>query len=374
MNHNCTFFLLFAFAGMLLNACKKDNTKPGQSIDLEQLGDFKPSPYSSVGFNFAGDPVIQSEGVIYEWKPTEKNWIKLADAIPATIDFGYLLQDKQGEYYGGTSNSLFKLDKTTLLWDTLRLENYATSISRPIMLTNEMGDMVARISDGENFYYFKKQADATTWTKFKEQAPAQEGDATPYFLTNSGLIYYSYPNLPPYPFGRLHEKTMNFNSGVTGKLFVKSELENAGIQVEYNIDNQNDPSMCIDADGKVYILNRLNGTTDKCILYTLTPPVIPAPLVTAQIFNIPTVKEATDDWTTEVVFVPFSVDDAGNLKLMLLNSKLDQSDAYWAGATARIGSPDIHSDGEHINQNEIHQNLQGDTYLFAYFDYFYKWE
>lgn len=373
MNHNCTFFLLFAFAGMLFTACKKDNIKP-QSIDLEQLGDFKPSPYSSVRFNFAGDPVIQSEGVIYEWKPTEKNWIKLADAIPATIDFGYLLQDKQGEYYGGTSNSLFKLDKTTLLWDTLWLENYAASISTPIMLTNELGDMVARISDGENFYYFKKQADATTWTKFKEQTPAQEGDATPYFLTNSGLIYYSDINLG-YPFGRLVEKTMNSNSGVTGKLFVKSELEDAGIVLGFNPDvSITRPAWSIDADGKVYILNPLTGITDKCILYSLSPPAIPAPLVKEQIFNIPTLKEATDDWTTEVVFVPFSVDDAGNLKLTLLNSKLDQTDAYRAAATARIGSPDIHSDGEHINQNEIHQNLQGDTYLFAYFDYFYKWE
>lgn len=373
MNHHCTFILLLASFGMLFTACKKDDTKPNKSIKLEQLGDFEPSPYSSVKFNFAGNPIIQSEDVIYEWSPTDQNWKKLADVFPEPNGFGFLLQDKQGEYYGRTSSSLFKLDKATLQWDTLRLGNYTTSATAPLMLTNELGDIVVRISDDQNFYYFKTLADESAWTKFKEQSIALEGDAMPYFLTNSGIIYYSSIFLG-YPFGRLTDKTLNSNSGAFGKLFVKSELEQAGIQVDYNLDNHNDPITSINADGKVYILNHVTADSKTCTLYSLTPPAIPAPLVTEQVLTVSTVPEPKNEWTTTVSKMFFTVDDHDNLKLMLFNTKLDQSESYWTAATAKIGSPAIYSDGKELHQHELFQNLKGETYLLFLFGYFYKWE
>lgn len=352
----------------LLNACKKEGASKGK-VNMVQLGNLKTDLYSNIFFNFSGQPILQANNFLYEWSEAENKWTKLADVIPGGGGFMNMVQDKKGDYYGVYWKWLFILNKTTNQWDTVKLEHYEASTNEPYLLMSESGDMLVRTRDYDNFYYFKKDAEETTWTKFKELPKAQEDTRFPYYLTNNGLVYYSYDSRH-YPGGTMCDIMMDMNTGTFGKLFDKGDPDNAEVMEAYNFSG-NLPTTYITPEGLVYIMNSATVPTIKCNLHKITPANLPAKIQKVQDFDRPVVSGDGSGWFTYVSLGNFSVDASGGIKMYLYCSHYP--DAHWAEATARIGSSKIDYYGHPLGQRGIITNLKGDAYVSVLNGYIYKW-
>lgn len=302
---------LVFFAALLLlfsvASCKKeeDPNAAGASFALEKLGDLT-LDNGELGFNLAGEPLIQVKSNVYEWSNTSKAWRRIGGEVSArTLNNGakQYAQDKRGVYYTCDGDFINSCATPTDTWQKVSLPGIVYGVSPTYLVANDLGDIVVMTrDDADVMRYFLKKGTAAVWTPLTSMPRTSFTNEAPIFLCNNGILYLG-GGLYPRDIA-VADKYLDTNTGRYARLFDKADPANVRLA---GTGLMNAPAMQIHSSGAIYLwegkdLFKFDGATPG------------AKITKIRTFENPLIGKHDVSWTNR--FSSFSMTEAGDIKVM----------------------------------------------------------
>lgn len=331
-------FLLFSLA-----SCKKedDPNSTATPFTLEKLGDLVMNN-GNLGYNAAGEPLIQFNSYVYEWSNTGKAWRKLGGPVSARGVYGGYAQDKRGVYYIA-DGAMYSCASATDNWVRVRFPGITDDGSMASLVSNDLGDIVILVRDNTDVYrYFGKKGTSAVWNQIASIPGASfTHNKDPSFLCNNGNLYLGGP-------GGMLDTYLDTNTGRFALLYDKSEPANIRLGKAGYLDYP----FFIRSSGTIYI-------RDGNELFKLDGTVLPAQITKVLTFENPLASKHDITWLKGLG--AFVIDDAGDIKMLgTCNKGYDFHQSHISG---NINRTDMKVLQEGVGQRGLFSNRKGECFV-----------